>query len=226
MINEDDQFFIPRHIQRCIQTLLREVPEVAADLAAAIACGDGYSSRISFDPKVSMGERERPLAWNVSAQDAADELGNELSTWARHVCESRAIDYDGSTSVAGVAHWLDRNIISLALTEGCEQAHDSIQHALRVARRSTGMSAGKERVVDEARVALAAREELNKRGCSILAKQMGGIFSEVTQRRVDYLYEAKAIAPVRMHGKERIYRFGDVLDAHERLRKAQMEQAS
>ncbi|MFC9768895.1 hypothetical protein ACFVJ2_45005, partial [Rhodococcus jostii] len=153
-MNDDvDGFFLSRFEQRTLVALLREVPDLVRDLAVALTVG-GDPTKVRFGAPVTMGERERPLPFNAGAQDAADELRTELWGWARHVCECRAIDYTGGAGTAEIAHWLDRNVIALALTEGSETAPESIGYVIRAARRTTGVSAGRERIIDEDLVVL------------------------------------------------------------------------
>ncbi|MDV7244495.1 MULTISPECIES: hypothetical protein [Rhodococcus] len=210
-----DGFFVDRYGQRKLLELLREVPEIAANLAALIAANDGYATRISFDPKVDSGHDGQPLLWDTSAQDAADELLNELWGWARHVCETRGMEYDGGATLDGVAKWLDRNIIALALTEGSEDAPRSIESAVRKARRIAKTSEPKPYAgsVDQARDA-----ELNATAIERMRCELGDEYAGLTARRIKTLRKNTTLEPIRVvptpDGDLPVYRLGDVLDAH------------
>lgn len=219
MTENVDGFFIPRHDQQAIVDLLREVPHLTPELAIVITEFDGYATRISYQPRIRSGGNEQPLPIASAAQDAADELRNTLWVWARHTCEHRGRDYDGGHSTDGIAHWLDRNIIALALTEGSEIALPSIEKAIRRVRRAISPGTDMDlKEPDQTKLDRARAWELNARAASQIAKGLGHEYRDLTKRRVLYLMEAHAIRPVRhtMIGKvaEPIFRLGDVLDAH------------
>ena len=230
MTDNVDGFFIPRHDQQAIVDLLREVPQLTPELAIVITEFDGYATRISYQPRVRGGGDEQPLPIASAAQDAADELRNVLWVWARHTCEHRGRDYDGGHSTDGIAHWLDRNIIALALTEGSETARPSIEKAIRRVRRAISPGADMDlKEPDQTKLDRARAWELNARAASQIAKGLGHQYRDLTKRRVLYLMEARAITPVRYTriGKvdEPIFRLGDVLDAHVTRRSAEVETA-
>ncbi|MFD7046128.1 hypothetical protein, partial [Rhodococcus jostii] len=114
--------------------LLREMPELVEELAVTITRQDRIGTPGSAGKR--RGE-EQPLPFNATAAEAADDLHTTLVAWVRHVCESRRVDYDGRDGTLGVARWLDRNIIALAMTEGSGEALDEIQYAMRRARWAT-----------------------------------------------------------------------------------------
>lgn len=129
-----DHLFIERHEIQKLVVLLREIPELVEELSVTLTRQDQLGSG---GARVSMGEREQPLPFNVNASEVADDLHNTLVGWVRHVCESRVLDYTGSTSTIGLARWLDRNVIALAMTEGAGTALDEVQYAMRRARWAT-----------------------------------------------------------------------------------------
>ncbi|MFC9769394.1 hypothetical protein, partial [Rhodococcus jostii] len=138
-----------------------------------------------------------------------------LVAWVRHVCESRRVDYDGRDGTLGVARWLDRNIIALAMTEGSGEALDEIQYAMRRARWATDRPAAKRYsgTLEEAR-----DTELNAVAIERMRCELGDEYGNLTARRIRTLLDRNCITPVRFvptpDGDLAVYRLGDVLDAH------------
>lgn len=208
-----DGFFIARHVQQEILTLLREAADLLMDLTAVIA-REPYP-RISFEARVSMGEKEQPLPINVDAQEAHDELYNELTGWIRHVCEYRGMAVYGAQTIYAAARWLDRNIIALALTEGSEEALGSIGAAVRKARRAAKVSAPQ---AYAGSVSQARDAELNAAAIERMRCELGIEYAGLTARRIKTLRNRTPLEPIRVvaspDGDLAVYRLGDVLDAH------------
>ncbi|MFD7046017.1 hypothetical protein [Rhodococcus jostii] len=133
-MTDTDHLFLSRAEIRKLVALLRETPELVDELAVTITRQDRIGTPGSAGK--NRGE-EQPLPFNVTAAEAADDLHTTLVAWVRHVCESRRVDYDGRDGTLGVARWLDRNVIALAMTEGSGEALDEIQYAMRRARWAT-----------------------------------------------------------------------------------------
>ncbi|MFC9769103.1 hypothetical protein [Rhodococcus jostii] len=133
-MTDTDHLFLSREEIKKLVALLREMPELVEELAVTITRQDRIGTPGSAGKR--RGE-EQPLPFNATAAEAADDLHTTLVAWVRHVCESRRVDYDGRDGTLGVARWLDRNIIALAMTEGSGEALDEIQYAMRRARWAT-----------------------------------------------------------------------------------------
>ncbi|WP_072689305.1 hypothetical protein [Rhodococcus marinonascens] len=133
-MNDTDHLFLTRAEIRQLVTMLQEIPELVEDLAITITRQDRIVAK--GGPKLSRGSDEQPLVFNVNASEVADDLHGTLVGWVRHVCESRAMAYEGHVSTLSLARWLDRHVISLAMTEGSEEALDEISYAMRRARRA------------------------------------------------------------------------------------------
>jgi hypothetical protein len=132
-MNDVDHFYLQREDQLALVGWLRKMFVLSEELAITITRQDRVGGG---DPRVSMGEREQPLPFNAHASEVADDLNATLVAWARHVCEHRGVAYNGKPGVLGLARWLDRNIIALALTPGSEEALDEISDAIRRAQRA------------------------------------------------------------------------------------------
>jgi hypothetical protein len=78
---------------------------------------------------------EQPLPFHLAASETAWVLRNTLTTWTRELCETRSLKYDGETSTRGVAQWLSRNVVAIALSEGASEAFDEIDAAVKAAHR-------------------------------------------------------------------------------------------
>ena len=209
-------YFISRDGQQMLVELLREIPGLVEDLSVTLTRQDRTGKG---DMKISSGDCTQPLPINMAASDAKDGLRNELATWARLVCDSRRIAYDGDGSVLGIARWLDENVISVAMTEGSEEAYVSIEAAMKRCRRAMDIPADDDVAVAVVDVAQARNAELNAAAIGLMRHQLG--VEDLNARRVETLRKAGMVEPVRLvaRGKRDIavYRLGDVLDAHEQF---------
>ncbi len=208
----DDQFFMPRHDQAALVAILRTIPGLVEDLAVTVTRQDRLTTG---RPRISTGEQEQPLPFNVNASDAGDYLHFVLAQWARLVLDQRGLEYDGTDATTSVAAWLDRNIISLAMTEGAETALDEIRAAVSQATRACDRPRDPRWM--RASVEDAANTRLNARGIEALAKELGGEWAGINRDRVRTLHRAKRIAPVAVDkgsDEQLMFAAGDVLAAH------------
>lgn len=209
-------YFVCREDRQMLDKLLGEIPGLVDDLAITI-CRQDRTGKGGM--KISSGSDEQPMPFNVGASDAGDYLRNELNTWARLVCEERFISYDGSDSVVGVSVWLRKNLASLAMTQGAEDALPGIESAMKRCRRAMDIPADDDVAVPVVDVAQARNSELNAAAIARMRHQLGA--EDLNARRVETLRKAGKLEPVRLVpcGKRTIavYRLGDVLDAHERF---------
>jgi hypothetical protein len=214
MLDNPNHMFIPRHELTKLREVLGEIPSLARDLPVTITkqarLGEIGRSRKPRRPS------EQPLPYHLDAARVADELHNALVGWVRLTCEQRAIDYAGPTSTAGLARWLHRNIIALAMTEGSESALDELGHLADVAHNII-CPPPRPIMVDATKLAAARKRALNANGIATLAKELGEEYRHLTKRRVFVLREAKLIDPI--PGPWRpdypmLFRVGEVLDAH------------
>lgn len=122
-------FYITRDDQREIVRLLRTVPELVEELAITISRQDRIGSG---GPQISSGSyRERPVFFNDFAAAVAEDLRGVLGGWVRHVLEHRGLAWEGDDSTLTLARWLNRNVVSVAMTEGSEELLDELRDALR-----------------------------------------------------------------------------------------------
>ena len=222
-------YFISRDGQQMLVELLREIPGLVEDLSVTLTRQDRTGKG---GMKISSGDCTQPLPINMAASDAKDGLHNELATWARLVCDSRGIAYDGDGSVLGIARWLDENVISLALTEGSEEAYVGIEKAMGRCRRAMDIAPEDEEKLDAEKLGESRNLELNARACAQVAMKLGCRkpdeddelnvvvdFARLNTRRVLHLWQSGAVQEVRIakaFGKESpIFQLGAVLDAHE-----------
>ncbi len=213
-VDNPNHMFIPRHELKKLRELLQEIPDLAIDLGIAIT----KQARLG---EVGRGRKPRrpseyPLPYHLGASEAAEELHNALVGWARLVCEQRAITYVGPVSTPGIARWLERNIIALAMTEGSERALNDIGESVDNAKWIV-CPPMQPIVVDANKMAKARRLRLNASGIATLAIELGEEYRNLTARRVRVLRDAQMIRPV--PGPWRpdfpaLYLVGQVLDAH------------
>ncbi|MCM6777261.1 hypothetical protein NDR87_27620 [Nocardia sp. CDC159] len=208
-----DRLYIDRAAVRELVALLREIPDLAMDLLDATT------------RQARLGHRERrwqhhsgaqPLPYNPAAAAAADRLHAALVSWVRHVCEHRGLVYAGPTTTGGLARWLDRHLIALAMTPGVEAAPAEFRMVVTAATRIVCPPATVIEL-DTTKLALARRSRLNASGIAMLAKELGEQYRGLTVRRIQTLRDAGRIAPVPgpwAPDWPDQYVVGDVLDAH------------
>lgn len=157
-----DHLFIPRHELDGLAKHLKAVPDLAIDLQITTTRQDCIGVREGGQPR---RDREQPLPFREHGSEAFEVLHSTLATWVRHVLEERGLTfipigythrhgefigplraserrlpegYDENTPAA-LARWLMANLITLAMTEGCEEAPDEIAHACINARRTVDL---------------------------------------------------------------------------------------
>ncbi|MEV0294517.1 hypothetical protein [Nocardia sp. NPDC050710] len=193
MSEHPGHLYLDRTELRALAELLREIPDLADDLTISRT----RQSRTGAQGDFRMHRRpsEQPLPYNPAAARAADELHAVLVSWVRLVCEQRGIDYPGSPSTAGMARWLDRNLIALAMTEGVVQAPAEIRRVVQAAQWIVCPPSAPI-VLDESELARARAHRLNASGIATLAKELGEEYRTLTVRRVQTLRDAGKIAPL------------------------------
>ncbi|MBP0094889.1 hypothetical protein B0F79_24605 [Rhodococcus hoagii] len=209
-----DQFHITATQMRALVALLGEIPALIDDLAITLTRQDCIGAG---GMRVTGGSDEQPLPINLAASDAHDLLHSTLASWARHTEESRGHAYTGPRSTIGLSTWLATNVTRLAMTEGCEEAHDEIEHAMSQCRRVCDLPADRAVLAtDPHGEAIVYGLELNAKECADIARTSG--VAGLTKRRVLYLVEVEAVKPLRTEkvGKydSPILRLGEVVKAH------------
>lgn len=215
MNDNPNHMYIQRHDLRLLRDTLAEIPALAVELGIAVT----KQARLG---EVGRGRKprrpsEQPLPFRLDASEAAEQLHNCLVGWVRLVCEHRRMvdTYVGPTSTPGLARWLRRNLIALAMTPGSETALGEIRG---IVQRIEWIVCPPARPVplDEARVERARREWLNANGIATLARELGEEYRHLTRRRVFALKDAGLVKPV--PGPWRpdwmLFVVGEVLDAH------------
>lgn len=163
-------YFVCREDRQMLDKLLGEIPGLIDDLAITI-CRQDRTGKGGM--KISSGSDEQPMPFNVGASDAGDYLRNELNTWARLVCEERYISYDGSDSVVGVSVWLRKNLASLAMTQGAEDALPGIESAMKRCRRAMDLPAEDPPSWDEEMVERAMNQAVTATQAQLLMGRLG-----------------------------------------------------
>ncbi|GAA5102705.1 hypothetical protein [Nocardia iowensis] len=214
MIEHPNHLYLDRIELRALAELLREIPDLAEDLGISLTRQSRLSTR--GDYRMNRRPSEQPLPYNPAASRAADELHAVLVSWVRLVCEHRGLEYTGSPSTPGLARWLDRNLIALAMTEGAESAPGEIRTVVQAALWIVCPPAAPV-VLDEAMVTKARQHRLNASGIATLAKELGDEYQGLTVRRIQTLRDAGKIAPLPgpwAPGWPELYIVGEVLDEH------------
>lgn len=218
-MNDTDGYFLDRPGQAQLRELLGQIPGLAEDLAIAVTRQD----RIGRGGGGKRGRLDAPpLPVNLAAMDARDELHTCLAGWARLTCEQRQLDYNGQDTLIGVARWLTRWLIAVALTEGADEIIGDLTAAIRRCRKVIDIPPDPIKV-DPARAKEAENHahamELNPRGIKDLGQALGGVYAELTARRLKYLRSKGKLTPLReikvgARDPIPVYRVGDAIAAH------------
>lgn len=209
--HDTDGFYLDRRGQRELVAILGGVPSLAEDLVVTLT-KQSRTARRGLGSRPRKRESELPL--HLGAAHESAELHNCLTTWVRAVCEQRALDYDGTDDVIGLARWLRRWIIALAMTEGAAEALPEIKDHVAACRRITDIPPEDEVVIDPDRLRRANRQILTAGQVEKIAGQLGEVGAGLTKGRVETLAKRKHIDPAAVDGKTRFFRLGDVLAAH------------
>ncbi|MFD3703313.1 hypothetical protein ACFWUP_09220 [Nocardia sp. NPDC058658] len=222
---DDQHLYLDREGARSLFLLLGNIPEIAEDLADARTRQTRFGTA---DVRVHGGSTVSKLPFNPAAARVDDHLHAVLVSWVRLVCEPRALVYDGTPGIAGMARWLQRNIVAVAMTEGVEAALPEISAAVDAAVMVI-CPPTESMAVDAELLARAQAVRLNATGIHTLATQLGGAFVTLTTRRLRTLRAAGLVAPVpgpwALDWPE-LFVVGEVMAAHlalparQRMRKA------
>ncbi len=210
---DDAHLYLDRDTARELARTLGAIPDLAEDLSDARTRQTRFGA---VDYRTRNGAREQRLPFNPAAARVEDELRAVLVSWVRLVCEQRAVEYSGVVSIAGMAEWLQRNIVAFAMTEGVEQAPGEIAAAVAAAESVVCPPAAMA-AADAELVVKARSVRLNISGICKLAVQLGEGFQNLNARRLRTLREAGLIAPVPgpwAPDWPELFVVGQVLDAH------------
>lgn len=78
---------------------------------------------------------ETPLFFDWDASDAAWAIRNTLTSWTRHICETRGITATSTTN-SGLAAWLAKQTGWLRMRPEAEEAFDELHNTTRHLRRT------------------------------------------------------------------------------------------
>ena len=212
MTDNAEHRYIPRHELKLLRENLRDIPELAEDLAVAVMRMDRYERGRGSHRRPS----EQPLPFSIEAHEAAEHLHNVLGGWVRVVCEDRARQYDGPDTTPGLARWLLRHLETLSVIPGAETARGEIKDAMTAAER-IACPPPMIVTVDEHRLAEARALRLSTTGVATLARELGDEWRHLSRRRVHVLAEAGLISPAPGPWHPRWptqWIVGEVLDAH------------
>ncbi|TCK00572.1 hypothetical protein [Nocardia alba] len=213
---DDNHLYLDREAARDLARMLGDIPDLVEDLSDARTRQTRFGT---VDYRTRNGAREQRLPFNPAAAHAADHLQSVMVAWVRLVCEQRGIDYSGVATTSGMAEWLQRNIIALAMTEGVEAAPAEIAAAIEAAE--TVVCPPAELASADADLVLRARAvRLHAAAIGKLAEELGDGFRNLTARRVRTLRKAGLINPVPgpwTPDWPELFIVGEVLDAHRAL---------
>ncbi|WP_063005189.1 hypothetical protein [Nocardia salmonicida] len=213
---DDSHLYLDREAARALARMLGDIPDLAEDLSDARTRQTRFGT---VDYRTRNGAREQRLPFNPAAARAADHLQSVLVAWVRLVCEQRGATYGGAASIGGMAEWLQRNIVALAMTEGVEAAPAEIAAAIEAAEAVVCPPA--EIAAADADLVLRARAvRLHAPAIGKLAEELGDGYRNLTARRVRTLRNAGLITPVPgpwAADWPELFVVGEVLDAHRAL---------
>ncbi|WP_182359543.1 hypothetical protein [Tomitella gaofuii] len=214
-VTDTDGFFLDRPGQQELRGLLEQIPGLVEDLAVTVTRQD----RVRSGGRGRSGRLDAsPMPVNLHAVEMRDELHAVLAGWVRRTCEARQLTYDGTGDLLGVARWLRRWLIAVALTDGADDVVAQVAAAMRRCRRAVDLPPEDGVQLDDRQVQRARMLTFSRQGIRDMCRQIGGDARGVTKRRLETLIDGGHVVPVRVIrvGRDQtdIYRLGDVLDAH------------
>lgn len=202
----DTELFLTR--AECVKLVdeLREIPDLVPHLSVA------YVRQSRRGP--SVGTRRPPqstpaidIAVATLHADAVDTLGH----WATIVADQRGIEGPIYT-LTGLARWLDRHVIDLAMTHGAEQAYDEILGTVAALQARVGHP--EDKPIDRTRVEAANRSVMTAYEIERIAYRLGDLGRGLNRDRVRYLVR-KGLKACTVDDGTHFYRLGDVLAHHQ-----------
>lgn len=208
MNDNADGFFITRAELEHLREKLELVPDLVEEMAVA---RDGRA-RITDGPSTSKGKPGSRPPYPIHLEDMAAELSNELSTTIRDICETRGLEADCTGWPAGMAKWLIRYRVALAMMPQAPELFEAlckrIDHCARTMNHLE-----EERVLDPIRLQHANRQVMTGPQIERLAYKLGDQGKGLTRKRIDSLRIRHALAHTMDEGVY-FYRLGDVIEAH------------
>lgn len=155
--------------------------------------------------------------YNIGAQTVIDELGNELGTTVRLICEHRGAEPEPMGTVAAAA-WLKRHRVAIAIMPSAREIHDSLIKTINRCARAAGVVETEHRI-SAAMVAEANRQTVTAIQVDKLAWKLGDQAKGLNKNRVDYLRRRGLLTGTQDPDTGTwFYHLGDVLAAHKRAR--------
>ena len=242
-MTDADHFYLDRQARKHLREKLATIPRIAKDIAIT-ECRQAVTVRPGLSNPRRPKKMESRLPFHIGAADAAHELRNSLATAVRHTCEQRGLDYwpvgythahnfigplqpedrrlppgydEGAPMVT--AKWLWKNVIALALTEGCREFADDIVSAIDYCEREI-QGPVDEVVIDEARVKAANKSVVTTSTIDSVAKRLGERGKGLTAERIRTLVKHHGLksAGVDKDTGTKFYRLGDLLAVHEQVK--------
>ncbi|WP_228835242.1 hypothetical protein [Nocardia abscessus] len=209
MAADVDQLYLSRAEMKQLIALLRRIPALINELAitetrqAVVKSGLG-APRCRQEPQLPM---------HIGAYLAAEALYIELIGWVKLVAEQRALTPPRIRDTRRAARWLDRHVVSLAMTEGSETALDDIKAAGTQCEIVMDLPLDDDIVIDQARLRAANNKVVTAYQVEKLAAKLGDVGKGLNRDRVRYLTK-KGLQEVDRDGETKFYRLGDVLAVH------------
>lgn len=211
-----------------LDDVARVLDQVTTDLVDRLydRCGSGWRSGVA-GPHVQSQPCSRP-PYALGMEITIANLGNELSTTIRHICEHRGAEVpDDVASMPAQAQWLRRNVSALAVLPDGRECAEHLRSVIMSAVHAVGV------VEQEYRIPKAREEEMIKRANTFdvdaaavarLAHKLGDQARGLDRNRVDYLRRKGFLVGEQVDGKW-WYKLGDVLSAHKRARESRKRSA-
>lgn len=198
-----------------------KLDRVTSDLVArlAIAGTDPWSRSPISGPFVQSQPCSRP-PYNMHAGVTLDELGNELSTTIRHLCEHRCMEVPVLGSLTAQAQWLKKHRVAIQVMPDAREIFTGLCRAIDAAVRSVSIEEQEYRIPKdraEEMIAAANEHEVDAGRVEKLAAKLGDQAKGLNRNRVDYLRRrGLLVGEFDEESGKWWYLLGDVLAAHKR----------
>lgn len=235
-MTEVDHLFLTRAEMSLLVTRLRELPAILRELPDVIA---RLARMQATGHTISLGSSAKSIPpIYIDAWQAGQSLAWHLLTTVRAICEQRGIGYvpvgwlapefigpprpgqqrmqaDHVATPLELAAWIDRHVISLAMTEHAGEMFAALIDAMEECARHIDLPDEDHIEVDQRRVQAANNKVLTAYQIEKIAAKLGEAGRGLNRDRVRYLVR-RGLREADRDGTTCFYRLGDVLAAHQR----------
>lgn len=208
-------FYLSRDDQARLRGKLNLLPGILNDLSVT----ETQQANV-VRPGLGKLKHQKPgarLPFNIKAAAASTELERCLAGWVQFVCINRKVRYTGPRHVIAHALWLRRNVVTLALIDGSQDAYKDINGRILDCQNVIDLPPDDDLPeMDRRRVRAANKQVLTASQVVKVAARIGEGGKKLDAERIKSLTRNGHLRPVKVDRDTgtKFYRLGEVLRAH------------